>query len=154
MLDERFLCLACMTTSSQLLLPKQFPFGVNSEMALKKPPKGVYVLLVIWGAMIAYMGYTLFFTDVVEEEREMISSAEKWEVENRGALLAENSASENILINGKIINKGSNGEDYDTSGWYHVIYEGGLYVCEVYVDDEFDDRGEHVWTTCFTSINN
>ena len=123
-------------------------------MAIKKPLKGIYVLLVIWGAMIAYMGYTLFFTDVVEEEREMISSAEKWEVENRGALLAENSASENILISGEIINKGSNGEDYDTSGWYHVIYEGGLYVCEVYVDDEFDDRGEHVWTTCFTSINN
>ena len=123
-------------------------------MAIKKPPKGVYVLLVIWGAMIAYMGYTLFFTDAVEEEREMSSAAEKWEVENRGALLAENSVSENILINGKIINKGSNGEDYDTSGWYHVIYEGGLYVCEVYVDDEFDDRGEHVWTTCFTSINN
>ena len=68
-------------------------------------------------------------------------------------MLAENSASENILINGKIINKGSNGEDYDTSGWYHVIYEGSLYVCEVYVDDEFDDRGERVWTTCFTSIN-
>lgn len=123
-------------------------------MAIKKLPKGVYVLLVIWGAMIAYMGYTLFFTDAVEEEREMSSAAEKWEVENRGALLAENSVSENILINGKIINKGSNGEDYDTSGWYHVIYEGGLYVCEVYVDDEFDDRGEHVWTTCFTSINN
>ena len=126
---------------------------MNGLMAIKKPPKGVYVLLVIWGAMIAYMGYTLFFTDAVEEEREMISSAEKWEVENRGALLAENSVSENILINGKIINKGSNGEDYDTSGWYHVIYEGSLYVCEVYVDDEFDDRGEHVWTTCFTSIN-
>ena len=123
-------------------------------MATKKPLKGVYVLLVIWGAMIAYMGYTLFFTDAVEEEREMISSAEKWEVENRDALQAENSVSENILINGKIINKGSNEEDYDTSGWYHVIYEGGLYVCEVYVDDEFDDRGEHVWTTCFTSINN
>ena len=123
-------------------------------MAIKKLPKGVYVLLVIWGAMIAYMGYTLFFTDAVEEEREMSSAAEKWEVENRGALLAENSVSENILINGKIINKGSNEEDYDTSGWYHVIYEGSLYVCEVYVDDEFDDRGEHVWTTCFTSINN
>ena len=123
-------------------------------MAIKKPLKGVYVLLIIWGAMIAYMGYTLFFTDAVEEEREMSSSAEKWEVENRGALLAENSASENILINGEIINKGSNGEDYDTSGWYHVIYEGSLYVCEVYVDDEFDDRGERVWTTCFTSINN
>ena len=127
---------------------------MNGLMATKKPPKGIYVLLVIWGAMIAYMGYTLFFTDAVEEEREMSSAAEKWEVENRGALLAENSVSENILINGKIINKGSNGEDYDTSGWYHVIYEGGLYVCEVYVDDEFDDRGEHVWTTCFTSINN
>jgi hypothetical protein len=127
---------------------------MNGLMAIKKLPKGVYVLLVIWGAMIAYMGYTLFFTDAVEEEREMSSAAEKWEVENRGALLAENSVSENILINGKIINKGSNGEDYDTSGWYHVIYEGGLYVCEVYVDDEFDDRGEHVWTTCFTSINN
>ena len=126
---------------------------MNGLMAIKKPLKGVYVLLVIWGAMIAYMGYTLFFTDVVEEEREMISSAEKWEVENRDALLAENSVSENILINGKIINKGSNGEDYDTSGWYHVIYEGSLYVCEVYVDDEFDDRGERVWTTCFTSIN-
>ena len=122
-------------------------------MAIKKPLKGIYVLLVIWGAMIAYMGYTLFFTDAVEEERELISSAEKWEVENRGALLAENSVSENILINGKIINKGSNEEDYDTSGWYHVIYEGSLYVCEVYVDDEFDDRGERVWTTCFTSIN-
>ena len=122
-------------------------------MAIKKPLKGVYVLLVIWGAMIAYMGYTLFFTDAVEEEREMSSAAEKWEVENRGALLAENSVSENILINGKIINKGSNEEDYDTSGWYHVIYEGSLYVCEVYVDDEFDDRGERVWTTCFTSIN-
>ena len=123
-------------------------------MAIKKSPKGVYVLLVIWGAMIAYMGYTLFFTDVVEVDEEMSSSAEKWEVENRDALLAENSVGENILINGKIINKGSNEEDYDTSGWYHVIYEGGLYVCEVYVDDEFDDRGEHVWTTCFTSINN
>ena len=122
-------------------------------MALKKPPKGVYVLLVIWGAMIAYMGYTLFFTDVVEVDGEMSSSAEKWEVENRDALLAENSVSENILINGKIINKGSNEEDYDTSGWYHVIYEGSLYVCEVYVDDEFYDRGERVWTTCFTSIN-
>ena len=122
-------------------------------MALKKPPKGVYVLLVIWGAMIAYMGYTLFFTDVVEVDGEMSSSAEKWEVENRDALLAENSVSEDILINGKIINKGSNEEDYDTSGWYHVIYEGSLYVCEVYVDDEFDDRGERVWTTCFTSIN-
>ena len=122
-------------------------------MALKKLPKGVYVLLVIWGAMIAYMGYTLFFTDVVEVDGEMSSSAEKWEVENRDALLAENSVSENILINGKIINKGSNEEDYDTSGWYHVIYEGSLYVCEVYVDDEFDDRGERVWTTCFTSIN-
>ena len=127
---------------------------MNGLMAMKKPLKGVYVLLVIWGAMIAYMGYTLFFTDAVEEEREMSSSAEKWEVENRGALLAENSASENILINGEIINKGSNGEDYDTSGWYHVIYEGSLYVCEVYVDDEFDDLGERVWTTCFTSINN
>ena len=126
---------------------------MNGLMAIKKLPKGIYVLLVIWGAMIAYMGYTLFFTDAVEEEREMSSSAEKWEVENRGALLAENSASENILINGEIINKGSNGEDYDTSGWYHVIYEGSLYVCEVYVDDEFDDRGERVWTTCFTSIN-
>ena len=126
---------------------------MNGLMAIKKPPKGVYVLLVIWGAMIAYMGYTLFFTDAVEEEREMISSAEKWEVENRGALLAENSVSENILINGKIINKGSNEEDYNTSGWYHVIYEGSLYVCEVYVDDEFDDRGERVWTTCFTSRN-
>ena len=123
-------------------------------MAIKKPPKGIYVLLVIWGAMIAYMGYTLFFTDVVEVDGEMSSSAEKWEVENRGALLAENSASENILINGEVINKGSNGEDYDTSGWYHVIYEGSLYVCEVYVDDEFDDLGERVWTTCFTSINN
>ncbi len=122
-------------------------------MALKKPPKGVYVLLVIWGAMIAYMGYTLFFTDVVEVDGEMSSSAEKWEVENRDALLAENSVNENILINGKIIHKGSNEEDYDTSGWYHVIYEGSLYVCEVYVDDEFDDRGERVWTTCFTSIN-
>ena len=127
---------------------------MNGLMAIKKLPKGVYVLLVIWGAMIAYMGYTLFFTDAVEEEREMSSAAEKWEVENRGALLAENSVSENILINGKIINKGSNEEDYDTSGWYHVIYEGSLYVCEVYVDDEFDDRGERVWTTCFTSINN
>ena len=126
---------------------------MNSLMATKKPFKGIYVLLVIWGTMIAYMGYTLFFTDAVEEEREMISSAEKWEVENRDALLAENSVSENILINGKIINKGSNEEDYDTSGWYHVIYEGSLYVCEVYVDDEFDDRGERVWTTCFTSIN-
>ena len=113
----------------------------------------MYVLLVIWSAMIAYMGYALFFNDVVEVDGEMSSSAEKWEVENRDALLAENSASENILINGEIINKGSNGEDYDTSGWYHVIYEGGLYVCEVYVDDEFDDRGERVWTTCFTSIN-
>ena len=112
------------------------------------------MLLVIWGAMIAYMGYTLFFNDVVELDGEMSTSAAKWETENRDLLLAENSASENILINGKIINKGSNGEDYDTSGWYHVIYEGGLYVCEVYVDDEFDDRGEHVWTTCFTSINN
>ena len=112
------------------------------------------MLLVIWGAMIAYMGYTLFFTDVVEVDGEMSTSAANWEAENRDLLLAENSASENILINGKIINKGSNGEDYDTSGWYHVIYEGGLYVCEVYVDDEFDDRGEHVWTTCFTSINN
>ena len=123
-------------------------------MAIKKPLKGVYVLLVIWGAMIAYMGYILFFTDVVEVNGEMSSSEEKWEVENRDALLAENSVSENILINGNIINKGSNGEDYDTSGWYHVIYEGSLYVCEVYVDDEFDDRGERVWTTCFTSINN
>ena len=122
-------------------------------MSIKKPLKGVYVLLVIWGAMIAYMGYTLFFTDVVEVDGEMSSSAEKWEVENRDALLAENSVSENILINGKIINKGSYGEDYDTSGWYHVIYEGGLYVCEVYVDDEFDDRGERVGITCFTSIN-
>ena len=126
---------------------------MNGLMAIKKPLKGVYVLLVIWGAMIAYMGYTLFFTDVVEVDGEMSSSAEKWEVENRGALLAENSISENILINGKIINKGSKEEDYDTSGWYHVIYEGSLYVCEVYVDDEFDDRGERVWTTCFTSIN-
>ena len=122
-------------------------------MAIKKPLKGIYVLLVIWGAMIAYMGYTLFFTDVVEVDGEMSSSAEKWEVENRDALLAENSVSENILINGKIINKGSNEEDYDTSGWYHVIYGGSLYVCEVHVDDEFDDRGERVWTTCFTSIN-
>ena len=127
---------------------------MSSLMATKKPLKGIYVLLVIWGAMIAYMGYTLFFTDVVEVDGEMSSSAEKWEVENRDALLAENSVSENILINGEIINKGSNGEDYDTSGWYHVIYEGSLYVCKVYVDDEFDDRGEHVWTTCFTSINN
>ena len=122
-------------------------------MATKKPLKGIYVLLVIWGAMIAYMGYTLFFTDVVEVDGEMSSLAETWEVENRDALLAENSVSENILINGKIINKGSNEEDYDTSGWYHVIYGGSLYVCEVYVDDEFDDRGERVWTTCFTSIN-
>ena len=127
---------------------------MNGLMAIKKPPKGIYVLLVIWGAMIAYMGYTLFFTDVVEVDGEMSTSAANWETENRDLLLAENSAGENILINGKIINKGSNGEDYDTSGWYHVIYEGGLYVCEVYVDDEFDDRGEHVWTTCFTSINN
>ena len=126
---------------------------MSSLMATKKPLKGIYVLLVIWSAMIAYMGYTLFFTDVVEVDGEMSSSAEKWEVENRDALLAENSASENILINGEIINKGSNGEDYDTSGWYHVIYEGSLYVCKVYVDDEFDDRGERVWTTCFTSIN-
>ena len=122
-------------------------------MATKKPLKGIYVLLVICSAMIAYMGYALFFNDVVEVDGEMSSSAEKWEVENRDALLAENSASENILINGEIINKGSNGEDYDTSGWYHVIYEGSLYVCEVYVDYEFDDRGERVWTTCFTSIN-
>lgn len=123
-------------------------------MAIKKPLKGVYVLLVIWGAMIAYMGYTLFFTDVVEVDGEMSTSAANWETENRDLLLAENSASENILINGKIINKGSNGEDYDTSGWYHVIYEEVLYVCEVYVDDKLDDLGEHVWTTCFTSINN
>ena len=126
---------------------------MSSLMATKKPLKGIYVLLVIWSAMIAYMGYALFFNDVVEVDGEMSSSAEKWEVENRDALLAENSASENILINGEIINKGSNGEDYDTSGWYHVIYEGSLHVCEVYVDDEFDDRGERVWTTCFTSIN-
>ena len=126
---------------------------MSSLMATKKPLKGIYVLLVIWSAMIAYMGYALFFNDVVEVDGEMSSSAEKWEVENRDALLAENSASENILINGEIINKGSNGEDYDTSGWYHVIYEGGLYVCEGYVDDEFDDRGERVWRTCFTSIN-
>ena len=126
---------------------------MSSLMATKKPLKGIYVLLVIWGAMIAYMGYALFFNDVVEVDGEMSSSAEKWEVENRDAFLAENSASENILINGEIINKGSNGEDYDTSGWYHVIYERSLYVCEVYVDYEFDDRGERVWTTCFTSIN-
>ena len=123
-------------------------------MAIKKPLKGIYVLLVIWGAMIAYMGYTLFFTDVVEVDGEISTSAANWETENRDLLLAETSASENILINGKIINKGSNGEDYDTSGWYHVIYEEVLYVCEVYVDDKLDDRGEHVWTTCFTSVSN
>ena len=62
-------------------------------MAIKKPLKGVYVLLVIWGAMIAYMGYTLFFTDVVEVDGEMSTSAANWETENRDLLLAENSAS-------------------------------------------------------------
>ena len=68
--------------------------------------------------------------------------------------LAENSAIENILVNGKIINKGPNEDDYDTGGWYHVTCEGSLYVCEAYVDGESDHRGERVWTTCFTSINN
>ena len=72
-------------------------------MATKKPFKGIYVLLVIWGAMIAYMGYALFFNDVVEVDGEMSNSAAKWETENRDLLLAENSASEDILINGKII---------------------------------------------------
>ena len=56
-------------------------------------------------------------------------------------------------FNGKKINKGANEEDYDT-GWYHVICEGSLYVCKVYVDGDSDHRGERVWTTCFTSINN
>ena len=69
-------------------------------MAIKKPLKGIYVLLVIWGAMIAYMGYTLFFTDVVKVDVEMSTSAANWETENRDLLLAENSARENILING------------------------------------------------------
>ena len=66
----------------------------------------------------------------------------------------ENSAIENILVNGKIINKGANEEDYDTSCWYHVICEGSLYVYKVNVDGDSDHRGERVWTTCFTSINN
>ena len=34
---------------------------MNGLMAIKKPLKGVYVLLVIWGAMIAYMGYSHLF---------------------------------------------------------------------------------------------
>ena len=123
-------------------------------MATKKPFKGIYVLLFIWGLMILYMGYTLFLNDIAEVQEKMNTSAGNWEEENRDLLLAENSASEKILINGKVINKGTNAEDYDTSGWYHVIYEGILYVCEVYVDDKLDDRGEHVWTTCFTSISN
>ena len=67
--------------------------------------------------------------------------------------LVENSAIENMLLNGKKINKGANEKDYDT-GWYHVICEGSLYVCKVYVDGDSDHRGERVWTTCFTSINN
>jgi hypothetical protein len=37
----------------------------------------------------------------------------------------ENSAIENMLVNGKKINKGANEEDYDT-GWYHVICEGSF----------------------------
>ena len=123
-------------------------------MAAKKPLKGIYVLLFIWGLMILYMGYTLFVTDVAEVDEEMSTSAANWEAENRDLLLAESNTSEKILINGRIINKGTNVENYDTSGWYHVIYEEVLYVCEVYVDDKLDDLGEHVWTTCFTSINN
>ena len=123
-------------------------------MAAKKPLKGIYVLLFIWGLMILYMGYTLFLTDVAEVDAEMSTSASSWEAENRDLLLAKNSVNRKILINGKIINKGTKAGKYDTSGWYHVIYEGVLYVCEVYVDDKLDDRGEHVWTTCFTSISN
>ena len=38
--------------------------------------------------------------------------------------LVENSAIENMLLNGKKINKGANEEDYDTGCWYHVICEG------------------------------
>ena len=59
----------------------------------------------------------------------------------------ENSAIENMLVNGKKINKGANEEDYDTGCWYHVICEGSLYVCKVYVDGDSDHRGERVWTT-------
>ena len=123
-------------------------------MAAKKPLKGIHVLLFIWVLMILYMGYTLFLNDIAEVDEEMSTSAAIWEAENRDLLLAANNASEKILINGKIINKSTNAENYNTSGWYHVIYEGILYVCEVYVDDKLDDRGEHVWTTCFTSISN
>ena len=123
-------------------------------MAAKKPLKGIHVLLFIWVLMILYMGYTLFLNDIAEVDEEMSTSAAIWETENRDLLLAANNASEKILINGKIINKSTNAENYNTSGWYHVIYEGILYVCEVYVDDKLDDRGEHVWTTCFTSISN
>ena len=123
-------------------------------MAAKKPLKGIHVLLFIWVLMILYMGYALFLNDIAEVDEEMSTSAAIWEAENRDLLLAANNASEKILINGKIINKSTNAENYNTSGWYHVIYEGILYVCEVYVDDKLDDRGEHVWTTCFTSISN
>ena len=123
-------------------------------MAAKKPLKGIHVLLFIWVLMILYMGYTLFLNDIAEVDEEMSTSAAIWEAENRDLLLAANNASEKILINGKIINKSTNAENYNTSGWYHVIYEGILYVCEVYVDDKLDDLGEHVWTTCFTSISN
>ena len=55
-----------------------------------------------------------------------------------------------MLVNGKKINKGANEEDYDTGCWYHVICEGSLYVCKVYVDGDSDHRGERVWTTMET----
>ena len=74
-------------------------------MATKKPLKGIYVLFVIWGAMIAYMGYTLFFNNVAEVDGEMSTSAANWETEIRDLLLAENSARENIIKNGEKKNK-------------------------------------------------
>ena len=121
-------------------------------MPTKKSFKGVYVLFAIWGAMILFMAYTLGdFGDLTKLDKEMIAAAENKREVNRAVLSAANGAYQRILSEGKIINKGINADEYDNSGWYHIIYEGNLFICEAYLENGPKDQADHVITECFTS---
>ena len=130
-------------------------------MAPKKTPKGVYVLFAFWGFAILYMVYTLGYTGVADNDdgtlavtnAQSILKTTKLQASQKELLIAENSAMEKILVTGEIINKGVNGEDDYHSSWYHLIYDEQLYICEVYLDDKFDEGDETVWTECFASVN-
>ena len=121
-------------------------------MPTKKSFKGVYVLFAIWGAMILFMGYILGdFGDLTKLDKEMIAAAENKREVNRAVLSAANGAYQRILSEGKIINKGINADEYDNSGWYHVIDEGNLFICAAYLENGPKDQADHVITECFTS---